>query len=161
MQSGMMVVAFQLMAEKELRGEPLTEEEYERIRYYGGELEHLTMAAADTPDTEDPNAPKFLEEDQQAAVIADVATDPGRDGRTGCFGGSCRPGQSNLCCGTNRVSRWYKLSAGGQGGSVLAIRISSGRLNDRLTDEKWRTMLDEGQAPELADWMDSFYAGIW
>jgi hypothetical protein len=35
------------MAEKELRGEPLTEKEHSRIRYYGGELEHLTMAAAD------------------------------------------------------------------------------------------------------------------
>ena len=42
-----MVADFQVMAEKQLRGEPLTPEEYEKIRYYGGDLEHLTMAAAD------------------------------------------------------------------------------------------------------------------
>ena len=40
----------QRLAEKELRGEPLTDEEYAFIRYYGGELEHLVMASADTPE---------------------------------------------------------------------------------------------------------------
>ncbi len=34
------------MAEKELRGQPLAERA-RTIRYYGGELEHLTMAAAE------------------------------------------------------------------------------------------------------------------
>jgi hypothetical protein len=42
-----LAAALRVMAEKELRGEPLTEEEHHLIRFYGGELEHLTMAAAD------------------------------------------------------------------------------------------------------------------
>ncbi|MCJ7511618.1 MAG: DUF3160 domain-containing protein, partial [Anaerolineales bacterium] len=67
--------SLQTMAEKELRGEPLTEDEYATIRFYGGQLENLTMAAADS-DMEDPYARRFMEEEPQAAVIADVATNP-------------------------------------------------------------------------------------
>jgi hypothetical protein len=29
--------------------------------------------------------------------------------------------------------------------------------DDRLTDEKWRQMLDEGQAPPRPEWIDSFF----
>ena len=41
--------AFQGMAEKELRGQPLTDEEYERIRYFGGELEDIVMRSSSRP----------------------------------------------------------------------------------------------------------------
>jgi hypothetical protein len=68
----------QSMAEKELRGEALSEEEYTTIRFYGGELEHFVNAAADS-DGEDPFAQLFMEEQPQAAVVADVATDPDPD----------------------------------------------------------------------------------
>ena len=156
-----MVEEFQLMAEKELRGEPLTDEEYETIRYYGGELEHLTMAAADTPDTEDPNAPKFLEEDPQAAVIADVATDPGPTGMEPVV----------LEEAVGRVNPIYVVVPIVLADGTSYLQVAKGGVfsqyefvwpaNDRLTDEKWRTMLDEGQAPELADWMDSFYVAFW
>jgi hypothetical protein len=67
--------SLQTMAEKELRGEPLTEDEYTTIRFYGGQLENLTMAAADS-DMEDPYAVRSMDEEPQAAVIADVATNP-------------------------------------------------------------------------------------
>ncbi|MCA9953674.1 MAG: DUF3160 domain-containing protein, partial [Anaerolineales bacterium] len=74
-----LAAALQVMAEKELRGEPLTEQEHNLIRFYGGELEHLTMAAADRED-EDPAAQPIMDEEPQAAVIADVATAPDPDG---------------------------------------------------------------------------------
>ncbi|RPJ38241.1 MAG: DUF3160 domain-containing protein, partial [Chloroflexi bacterium] len=64
--------SFQKISEKELAGEALTQEEYDLIRFYGGDLEHLVMAAADT-DNEDEYAPRYMDEQPQAAVIADVA----------------------------------------------------------------------------------------
>jgi hypothetical protein len=70
-----LATSLQTMAEKELRSEPLTEDEYATIRFYGGQLETLTMAAADS-DMEDPLARRYMEEEPQAAVIADVATNP-------------------------------------------------------------------------------------
>ncbi|HKM25219.1 MAG TPA: DUF3160 domain-containing protein, partial [Corynebacterium sp.] len=73
-----LAVAFRVMAEKELRGEPLTDEEFNLIRFYGGELEHLTMASADTEGDE--MGIPVMDEQPQAAVIADVATAPDPDG---------------------------------------------------------------------------------
>ena len=146
--------ALQIIAEKELRGEPLTDDEYSRIRYIGGELEHMTMAAADTPDSEDPNAPKFMDQEPQAAVIADVATDPG-----------VTP-PSVLEEGVGRVNPIYVVVPIVETDGSTYLQVAKGGVfsqyefpwpaSDRLTDEKWRTMLDEGQAPPLADWMSSF-----
>lgn len=148
--------ALQQMAEKQLRGEALTDEEYERIRYYGGELEHLTMAAADTEDTEDPNAPKFLDEEPQAAVIADVATDPGAEG-----------GPKVLEEGVGRINPIYVVVPIVDADGSTYLQVAKGGVfsqyefawpaSDRLTNEKWRQMLDEGQAPPLAEWMGSFF----
>jgi hypothetical protein len=150
-----LVGALQTIAEKELRGEPLTDEEYERIRFYGGELEHLTMAAADTPNTEDPNAPKFMEEEPQAAVVADVATDPG-----------AAAGPAVLEEGVGRVNPIYVVVPLVGADGVHPFQVAKGGVfsqfefpwpaGDRLTDEKWREMLDQGKAPPLADWTSSF-----
>ncbi len=53
-----LATSFQKMAEKELAGQPLTQEEYDLIRFYGGDLEHLVMASADT-DNQDEFAPRY------------------------------------------------------------------------------------------------------
>jgi hypothetical protein len=144
--------ALQRMAEKELRGEPLTEDEYERIRYYGGEIEQLTMAAADT-DNADPFAPRFMDEEPQAAVIADVATNPS----TG----------EVLEEGVGRIQNIFVVVPIDQPDGSSYLQVARGGtfsyyefpwpMNDRLTDEKWRQMLAEGQAPPLPEWVDSFY----
>jgi len=145
--------AFQTMAEKELRGEALTEEEYITIRYYGGELEHLTMAAADAESGE-PGGYPAMDEEPQAAVIADVATDP-------------LPPGVVLEEAVGRVDEihvvvpvvdddgavYLQVAKGG----VFAYYEFSWPMADRLTDEKWRQMLDEGQAPDRPAWIDSFF----
>jgi hypothetical protein len=140
----------QTIAEKELRGEPLTEQEFEFILYYGGELEHITMAAADS-DVEDPFAPKFMEEEPQAAVVADVATDPN--------------GQV-LEEGVGRVDEIHVIVPLVQPDGSLFLQVAKGGvfsyyefawpINDRLTDEKWRTMLEENQTPAKPDWTSNF-----
>lgn len=143
--------ALQAMAEKELRGEALTDVEQQRIRFYGGELEHLVMAAADT-DEEQPGADIYMDEDPQAAVIADVATDP-------------LP-QEVLEVGVGRIDEihvvvpivapdgttYLQVAKGG----VFAYYEFRWPLGDRLTDEKWRGMLADGAAPARPEWTSGY-----
>ncbi len=150
-----LVRSLQTMAEKELRGEPLTEDEYHTIRFYGGQIENLTMAAADT-DMEDPSAPRFMEEEPQAAVIADVATDPA-------------PPASVLEEAVGRINPIYVVVPIVQDDGSSYLQVAKGGvfsyyefswpITDRLTDEKWRTMLDDGSAPLVPEWTDSFLVG--
>jgi hypothetical protein len=150
--------ALQVMAEKELRGEPLTEDELERIRYYGGELEHLTMAAADSA-TSDPFAPMFMDEEPQAAVIADVATDPNHMGD-----GVSGPAVLEEAVG--RINQIYVIAPIVKADGTIYLQVTKGGVfsyyefvwpaPDRLTDEKWQEMLESGTAPPLPEWTGSF-----
>lgn len=143
--------AFQVMAEKELRGEPLSEEEHHLIRYYGGELENLTMAAA---DMEGDDARPYLEEQPQAAVIADVATAPD-------------PGVV-LEVGVGRINEIYVVVPLALPDGRVQLQVAKGGtfsyyefpwpMGDRLTDEKWRGLLDAGQAPPPPGWIESFFS---
>lgn len=151
--------AFQKMAEKELQGEPLTEEEYYIIRFYGGDLEHLTMAAADTPEGE-PGGRSYMEEEPQAAVIADVATDPDPEG-------DGIPNPVVLEEAVGRINEIHVVVPVVEDGTTY-LQVAKGGVfsyyefswpaDDRLTDEKWRQMLDQGQAPPPPEWISSFFA---
>jgi hypothetical protein len=151
--------AFQAMAEKELRGEPLTEDEYATIRYYGGEVEHLTMAAADTEQGE-PGGYPALDEEPQAAVVADVATDPDPEG-------DGIPNPVVLEEAVGRVDEIHVVVPVVDDDGIDYLQVAKGAVfsyyefpwpaDDRLTDEKWRKMLDEGQAPARPTWIDTFF----
>lgn len=140
----------QTMAEKELRNEPLTEDEYTYIRFYGGHIEQLTFAAGDEAiylgDQPDGGGSPAGGEPLQAAVVADVATDPN--------------GQV-LEEGVGRVFPIYVV-APIEGrlvltkGGVFSHYEFAQPLSNRLTDESWRAQLDAGNAPLLAEWTNSF-----
>jgi len=149
--------AFQTMAEKELRAEPLTEEEYTLIRLYGVDLEHLLMASATTPEGEAPGGHGFFtEEDLQASVVADVATDPG-------------PPAIVLEEGVGRVDEIHVVVPLVDEDGTITLQVTKGGVfsyyefpwpaEDRLTDEAWRQMLDQGQAPARPEWIGSFWTG--
>ena len=137
------------VAEKELAGQPLDQEAYERIRYYGGELEFLTLAAA---DLEGESHQSILEQ-EEAAVIADVAT--GLDPITG--------EGAVLEEGVGRVFEIY-VAVEIEGtiqivkGGVFSYYEFPWPQGDRLTDEQWREMLETDQAPEQPGWTGSFIA---
>ncbi len=114
--------SLQTMAEKELRGEPLTSEEQELIRYIGGDLEHLTMAAADS-DSEDPFAPKFMDEDPQAALVADVATNPGAQPEPAGARRSRRARLPDLRGGAGDPGGRRGHAPGDQGRRLLPVRV--------------------------------------
>ncbi len=137
--------SFKDMAEKELAGQPLSEQDYTTIRFYGGTLENLTFAAAEggAPYGGEPSA----EEEPQAAVIADVATHPG------IF--------QVLEVGIGRIYVIYAIvPIEGElvvtKGGVFSYYEFPWAMDDRLTDEKWREMLDSGAAPALPPWTASF-----
>jgi hypothetical protein len=152
--------SFQEMAEKELRGEPLSEGQLRLIRFYGGELEHLVMAAGDTED-EDPAAQPIMDEEPQAAVIADVATAPDyvRDGV---------PDPTVLEEGIGRIDELYAVVPAVTADGSVFLQVAKGGVfsyyefpwpaADRLTDEKWRQMLEDGEAPERPSWNDTFFS---
>lgn len=64
-----------VIAEKELRNELPSDEEFELIRSFGGQLEHFWFEAV-APEGEE----YFTPQQQPAALIADIATDPQRLG---------------------------------------------------------------------------------
>lgn len=152
--------ACQVMAEKELRGEALSDAEYERIRYYGGELEKLVILSADM-DTQQESVgnPISMAEDQQAAVIADVATDPDPSGN----GSAAAIVQEE---GVGRINEIYVVVPVVDIDGKTILQIAKGGsfsyyefhwpADDRLTDEKWRQLLDGNKAPSLPDWNGNF-----
>jgi len=147
------------MAEKQLTGVPLTEEEHLQIRYYGGQLEHLVMAAADLPE-EEQGSPGYMDEEPQAAVIADVANDIAYDGPD-------FSGQAVLEVGVGRINEIHVVVPLVEEDGSLTLQVAKGGVfsyyefpwpaKDRLTDEKWQQMLDDGSAPQPPFWIESFY----
>lgn len=137
----------QAMAEKQLRNEALSEEEYESLRVYGAEIEALTFGASDEGSYGGAGGTPAGGEPLQAAVVADLATSPG----AGVV----------LENGVGRVFEIYVV-APIEGrlvltkGGVFSHYEFAQPLAERLTDEAWRAQLDAGEAPPLAAWTQSY-----
>ena len=133
-----LALKLKVIAEKELAQEPLTEEEYELIESFGGQLEHFWLEAM---KDEGVNHRSSVYENP-AALIADVATDPA--GKV-------------LEVGTGFVNSIYAVVP-----IEGTLRIAKGAVysyyeflwpaNDRLTDSKWKDMLEIGIAPKPPIW---------
>ena len=133
------------VSEKELKGIFLSRDEYDRIMYIGGTLEWLTLAAADGGEY------GGYFEKIDAALVADVATDP-----NGLV----------LEEATGRIFEIYVAVPNGDGGHAIArggvysYYEFPWPIGDRLTDESWRLMLDEGSQPDRPAWTDTFIKGV-
>ncbi len=129
------------ISQKELNGEQLTDDEYWRINYYGGWLEATTVMAADKdtnmPDSRDLN-------DQKSALVADVATGVGRVLEEGV-------GYPTLIFVVSPEAP-YHLTIG----AVYTYYEFPMPVDQRMTDEQWRAMLESGNAPDAPEWTSSF-----
>ena len=144
-----LTMSLKTISEKELNNENLTEDEYELIRSYGGQLEHFWLEInKDEPAFKETNNERQYLEENSAAIIADVATDP--NGKA-------------LEVGTGKIFSIYvaipiagklKIASGG----VYSYYEFPWPLSDRLTDKKWREMINSGKAPNLPSWTDIFVA---
>jgi hypothetical protein len=134
----------QTCAEKELRNEELSREEYEQLLYYGAELERLTVETTE-------GASRWFEitseTDKNMAVIADVHTSQGD-------------------CLEEGVGAPLELLVivpiGGKlyltRGAAFSYYEFTHPVSDRLTDEKWQKMLQSNPPPQ-PDWVKSYVVG--
>lgn len=140
-----LVLSLKTISEKELSNTPLTDEEYELIRSYGGQLEHFWLEALRDEGIDHRSAVY----DRPAALVGDVANNPN--------------GGQVLEEATGNIFEIYavvpvdgklRIAIGG----VYSYYEFPWPLNDRLTDTRWHRMLNDGQAPPLPVWTDSFIA---
>ncbi|MCL4562653.1 MAG: DUF3160 domain-containing protein [Chloroflexi bacterium] len=133
-------------SEKELAGEQLDQQAYDRIRYIGGELEALTLAASDRD--EQTGSYRDLS-DQKAALVADVATGADPSGKlvalTEAVGDPAKifvvlPDQP------------YRVAVG----AVFSYYEFVVPSEKRMTDEEWQAQVEEGTNPPMPDWTTSF-----
>ncbi|MGE5483460.1 MAG: DUF3160 domain-containing protein [Ignavibacteriales bacterium] len=139
-----LALSLKAIAEKELSDTPLTDAEYDLIRAYGVQLEHFWLEALRDEGFDH----RSQSSDQPAAVIADVATDPGGQVLEEATGNifeiyAVVPVDGNL-----RIAR----------GGVYSYYEFPWPLNDRLTDSEWRQMLNDGKTPPLPGWTKAFVA---
>ncbi len=143
-----LVVSLKNIAEKELNNEKLSEDEYELIRSYGGQLEHLWLEIYKNEEEFKAMGQRDFLNENPAAIIADVATDP-----NGVV----------LEVGTGKISEIYvvvpvdgklRIAKGG----VYSYYEFSWPMSDRLTDKKWRELLMSDIAPKTPDWTKEFIA---
>jgi hypothetical protein len=135
------LLSLKTITEKELAGEGLTDDEYYFIDSYGDVLEGLTIAAADKAE------PGGSLDEEEAAVVADVATDPNSGqvleeavGRVFAIYVAVET-EGNLAVAQGGVFSYYEFAW---------------PMSDRLTDEAWREMLESGQEPSRPEWTSSF-----
>jgi hypothetical protein len=144
-----LAISLKTISEKELNNEKITDDEYELIRSYGGQLEHLWLEVNKDESVfkETNNQGQYLNENP-AAIVADVATDP--NGKV-------------LEEGTGKIFEIYvvvpidgklKIAKGG----VYSYYEFAWPMSDRLTDKKWRELLSskESEAPSLPSWTNTF-----
>ncbi len=128
------------IAQKELNNEELSDQDYDFINGYGGSLEHLYILIAKTK-----GSASDLSE-SKSAIITDVATDPNG---------------SVLEIGTGNIMPIYVV-APIQGnlvltkGGVYSYREFLWPIKDRLTDSKWREMIEKSDSPTMPDWTSIF-----
>ena len=126
------------ISEKELTNEAITEDDYEFIRCYGGDLEHFWKEA--NKDIKEDLSDSY---EAPCQVVADIATDPN---------GSC------LEVGTGKVDNVYvvfpidgKLHIGR--GSCYSFYQFTMPISERLTDEEWKIKLSGGYMDDDWNWI--------
>lgn len=139
------------VAEKELTRQALSQREYERIWWFGGELERLQLSVVQA--TGEFNVMRWgeitNEADRHMATIADIHTSFGKALEVG-VGPAYR-----IYVITPRTDGRLQVSKGG----VFSYYEFLWPVSDRLTDEKWQGMLKAGKQPAQPDWTESFIMG--
>lgn len=129
------------ISQKELNHGSISSDDYWKIQYYGGWLEALTIASADTQSADQGRS--YLE-DQKSAVVADVATGVGRVLEEG-------DGYPTLIYVVT-PDQPYQVAVG----AVYTYYEFTVTPDKRLTDDDWRNLLVTSDAPKQPDWTSNF-----
>jgi hypothetical protein len=147
------------IAEKELANTPLSDDDYELIRTYGGELEHIwdTAKQYELSEMVDPYSGEKIEGpggdylmQHPCGVVADVATDPNGSVLEEATGFAKTmfvvfPRDGKLVLGSGPVFSHYEFTV---------------PMNERVTDEQWHEIMNSDDIPEPAGWKQSFLCDI-
>ena len=142
----------QTISNKELKNKTLSDEEYELIRTYGGNIEHFWYdAVKDEADTDYVAADEF-----PAAIVVDIATDPNGEVL------EIATGDPSRIYVVVNVDGNLKIASG----SVYSFYQFTQPIDERLTDSEWRYMMgiqcdEEGNYNwdskiEQPEWTDSY-----
>ncbi len=139
-----LALSLKTISEKELSNQLLTEEEYDLIRSYGGQLEHFWLEALRDIGVDHPSAIG----ENPAALVTDVATNPNGEVLQEATGHIFEIYAVVPVDGILRITK----------GGVYSHYEFTRPLPERLTDKQWHEILDSGQAPALADWTAPYIA---
>lgn len=140
----------QRIAEKELANEKLTDEDYELIRSYGGQIEHLWHEVnKEAMEKAGMTQADFLHENP-AAIVADVATDP-----NGVVLEEATGYVDEIFVLVPVEGRLKLLQ-----GTVYSYYEFPWPMTDRLTDARWRELLrnNDPGLPRRPEWTSTFLA---
>ena len=129
---------------KELAGEHLSEKEFETIRLLGASAANITLSIIDAPDWYSVTGP-----DRSIAVATDVYTY-----NTQCLQEAV--GNANSIYVVVEIDGLLYLTRG----AVFSYHEFTRPSSDRLTDEAWQQLLQDGAAPGLPLWMKPLLAPI-
>jgi hypothetical protein len=137
-----------VISEKELANVPLTDADYEFIRVYGGELEHI-FETAKRDEMGDVHWSHYLSQ-HPGAVVADVATDPNGAVLEEATGFAKEiyaafPRDGEVVLGRGVVYSHYEFTV---------------PIDSRMTDDEWHTQLNSGLAPPAAGWKKAFLTDL-
>ncbi|MDE7341479.1 MAG: DUF3160 domain-containing protein [Lachnospiraceae bacterium] len=141
-----------VISNKELRDEVLTEEEYELIRCYGGNIEHFWYETFKAEIEEEGLSGR----DCPAAVVVDIATDP-----NGAVLEAATGNPSDIYV-LVKIDGKIKIARG----AVYSFYQFTWPMEDRLTDSEWRQMIgaqvgddgyyDRDPSIQQPEWTESY-----
>ncbi len=131
------------VSERELAKEALSDDDYDRIAYLGGEIEKLTLTIMDT-DHFGSNDPE-----RQIAIVTDVYTH-----NQTCLQEAI--GYGNEIYVVVEINGLLHLTRG----AVLSYYEFEHPSADRLTDKQWQSMLKDGKVPQPPVWTQEIVVPI-
>jgi hypothetical protein len=129
-------------SERELAGKQLSDDDYWRIQYIGGELEALTIGAADC-DGDQPEMCRDLQ-NIKSPLVADVATGMGRVLEEG----TGQPTEIYVVL----PDQPYRIGVG----AVYTYYEFPVPPDQRMTDEQWQALVEGGKTPDNPGWTGVF-----
>ncbi len=139
-------LSLKTISEKELNNQDLTDEEYELIRSYGGQLEHFWLEVnKNEAEFKISGRENYLNENP-AAIVADVATNPNGQVLEEATGNIFTIYVVVPVAGKLRIAK----------GGVYSYYEFTQPMKNRLTDKKWRELLRSVKAPALPKWTNEF-----
>jgi len=146
-----LLVFLENIARKELSGQAITDKEYEQIKIIGSQMEYLTLQLIQPAQGQDEyyRFEDIMGPDRRVAVVADVHTVTNE--------------VLEVAVGDVRTI-YVIIERNGElvltRGGVFDYREFPWPAAERLTDEKWQQMLDDGSAPPAPTWIDEFFAPL-